>query len=341
MCRGGSATLEGMTPPSAPPASSLPSLPEADEQILMRYRDHLAHERGRSDHTVRAYVREARAFLQDLHTHERLALADVDLPALRGYLARRAEEGIATSSLARMVSSLRTFCRWLASVGVIEEDVSRRLRAPKRGRHLPSVLTPAQADKLLDATPEVSPRAGTTEGSQEERALHMRDLAVLELLYSSGLRVSELVGINVADFDLEQRLVRVMGKGAKERMVPVGIPAVSAMSTWLTQGRPVLLSDSPSADAHSAMFLGVRGGRLNVRTVRTVIDKYAEAAGLTGHISPHTMRHSAATHLLEGGADLRSVQDLLGHASLATTQIYTHVSADRLRATVQQAHPRA
>ena len=174
-----------------------------------------------------------------------------------------------------------------------------------------------------------------------QRAVQLRDAAVLELLYSSGLRVSELVALDLGGIDMAQGTVRVRGKGDKERIVPVGVPALEALRVWEEQGRPVLADRGQGGSPQRALFLGVRGGRLGDRAVRTLVDRYAARAGIARHISPHTLRHSAATHLVEGGADLRSVQDFLGHSSLATTQIYTHVSAERLRSTVDQAHPRA
>lgn len=352
-------------------------LTEADAAVLAAYDQYLALERGRSEHTRRAYRSDATALITDMHEHERIDLPALDLAALRGFLARRAEAGAAASTLARTAASIRTFCRWLAETGRIPEDVGRRIRAPKRGRSLPAVLTPRQAADLLAAAeqsrsaevgdgaaahsaetsshpadPDVAAQPEATEPAQaREGAVQLRDAAVLELLYSSGLRVSELVALDVQDIDLAERTVRVMGKGAKERVVPVGLPAVDAVRAWLGAGRPELAAsaqrgesagaNSAASDARAALFLGVRGGRLNARAVRSVVDRAAAAAGISAHISPHTLRHSAATHLLEGGADLRSVQDLLGHSSLATTQIYTHVSTERLRRTVEQAHPRA
>ena len=325
-------------------------LSEEDMALLDAYAHHLEYARGRSAHTVRAYRSDAAALLADMHTHERITLPELDVAALRGFLARRAEAGAATATLARTSASLRTFCRWLADTGQIPENVSRKIRAPKRGRTLPAVLTAAQASDLIAAAEHAPPRphqAGINEAETGDdpiaRAVRLRDTAVLEVLYSSGLRVSELIALNTGHIDLHERTVRVLGKGAKERIVPLGIPAAHALRDWLDRGRPLLVNARSTARdaAKDAVFLGVRGGRLNARAVRTLVDRFAAQAGISAHITPHTLRHSAATHLLEGGADLRSVQDLLGHSSLATTQIYTHVSAERLRRTVEQAHPRA
>lgn len=349
-----------------------------DETVVDDFADHLRLERGRSEHTVRAYRREAAGLLEHLREVERIALAELDVNALRSWLAVRAESGAGASTLARSAAAARTFTTWLAATGRIPHDVGGRLRAPRRGRHLPTVLTGDQAGALLDglareertgsATPggqlrgvpsdgAAGPDASGGDGARDEhldapgpdqpsdpleRAVLLRDAAVLELLYSSGLRVSELVALDRSGIDRSQHTVRVRGKGDKERIVPVGIPALDAVQRWETEGRPVLVQgDGTASRAGDALFLGVRGGRLGDRAVRTLVDRHASEAGISRHISPHTLRHSAATHLVEGGADLRSVQDFLGHSSLATTQIYTHVSAERLRRTVDQAHPRA
>ena len=395
---------------------------ETDEQIVDAFAAHLDLERGRSEHTVRAYRREAAALLAHLREVERIAPADLDVTALRSWLGARAETGAGASTLARSAAAARTFTTWLAATGRIPHDVGGRLRAPRRGRHLPTVLTDEQAGALLDGiVTEPAPRrsdvpapgadtdsedavparggtptpgstatrdgAATRDGTATEgetaaedatadgapaeepsevdpvqRAVQLRDAAVLELLYSSGLRVSELVALDLGGIDMAQGTVRVRGKGDKERIVPVGVPALEALRRWETEGRPVLAGATAAGRGTAqapgngragtsaarrakapgrALFLGVRGGRLGDRAVRTLVDRYAARAGIARHVTPHTLRHSAATHLVEGGADLRSVQDFLGHSSLATTQIYTHVSAERLRSTVEQAHPRA
>lgn len=328
-----------------------------DLRVLEAFADHLQLERGRSEHTVRAYRREAADLLAHLREVERIDLAGIDIMALRSWLSARAETGASPSTLARSAAAARTFCTWLAASGRTPHDVGSRLRAPQRGRHLPTVLSAQQAGHLLDDTehPEPSGRSQPCEhpGHSErgeatetpetpdptERALALRDAAVLELLYSSGLRVSELVALDRRGIDRDRGTVRVRGKGDKERVVPVGRPALAAIALWEQQGRPVLAA-GPGRSGE-ALFLGARGARLGDRAVRTIVDRSARAAGIDKRISPHTLRHSAATHLVEGGADLRSVQDFLGHSSLQTTQIYTHVSAERLRRTVEQAHPRA
>lgn len=322
----------------------------AEDSVVEDFVAHLRLERGRSEHTVRAYRQEIAGLVEHLRDAERIPVAELDVAALRSWLAARAETGAGASTLARSAAAARTFTSWLAATGRIPHDVGGRLRAPRRGRHLPTVLTGDQAGELLDGmtAPEPSSERGDVTAVDAappdpvERAVRLRDAAVLELLYSSGLRVSELVALNRSGIDHAQRTVRVHGKGDKERIVPVGIPALTVIERWQRDGRPVLVDAAGTAHgADDALFLGVRGGRLGDRAVRTLVDRHASEAGISRHISPHTLRHSAATHLVEGGADLRSVQDFLGHSSLATTQIYTHVSAERLRRTIDQAHPRA
>lgn len=307
--------------------------PAQDDAVLEAFTRHLEVELGRSAHTVRAYRHEASELLRHLREVERIEPADLDLPALRSWLGARAETGAAPSSLARSAAAARTFTTWLAGTGQIPTDVGGRLRAPRRGRRLPTVLTAEQAATLMEDGP-----AAQTASDPRQRALELRDTAVLELLYSSGLRVSELVELDRSGIDRHQHTVRVRGKGDKERIVPVGIPALDAIDDWLAHGRGALADPDRAGDA---LFLGARGARLGARAVRTLLDRRAARAGMPRHITPHTLRHSAATHLVEGGADLRSVQDYLGHSSLATTQVYTHVSAQRLRSTIDQAHPRA
>jgi integrase/recombinase XerC len=207
-------------------------------------------------------------------------------------------------------------------------DPSVRLASPRRDRTLPGVLRANEADELL---------AVAAVAADDGDALHLRDLAALELLYGSGIRVGELVALDVGDVDLERRTVRVLGKGGKERVVPFGVPAATALTAWLAEGRPQLAKDGSGA----ALLLGRRGRRADQRQVREAVHRLVAHVAHADDVGPHGLRHSAATHLLEGGADLRAVQELLGHATLATTQIYTHVSVERLRTTYEQAHPRA
>ncbi|WP_084328153.1 tyrosine recombinase XerC [Intrasporangium oryzae] len=296
-------------------------------ELLHAFNRHLGAERGRSAHTRRAYLGDVRHLLtyaaaQGLEGPEELRLAD-----LRSWLGEQADSGAARSTIARRAASARTFLKWAEHTGRIPSDPSLRLVAPKRNRTLPGVLKQGEASRLLDLA---SVRA------DDDDPIHVRDRAVLELLYASGIRVGELVGLDVDDVDLGQRVVRVMGKGAKERIVPFGLPAARAIEAWLAVRSRLVRPDSGPA-----LFLGRRGRRADARQVRSAVHELLAHLPDAPDLGPHGLRHSAATHLLEGGADLRTVQEMLGHASLATTQIYTHVSVDRLRKSYEQAHPRA
>lgn len=288
---------------------------------------HLAQVRRLSPATVRAY----RSDLADLAgSAGPVDIAAVDLESLRDWLWRATQRGDARSTLARRTSAARAFFAWAREQGLIDHDPSLRLVAPKRGRTLPTVASRDAMTELLDDR-----RTAALGGDP----IALRDHALLELLYGSGIRVSELCGLDTDDLDQERRTARVLGKGSKERVVPYGVPAHDAIAAYLVRGRPVLTARSERAS--SAVFLGPRGGRTGPRAVYAVV-----AAALAPYVGaetvgPHALRHSAATHLLDGGADLRAVQEILGHASLGTTQIYTHVSAERLTATYRLAHPRA
>jgi integrase/recombinase XerC len=256
--------------------------------------------------------------------------AGLDLAALRSWLAGMSGLGQSRATLARRAASARSFTAWLYRTGRMSTDVGLRLQAPKRGRSLPEVL---KADQAKDALAAAEARAQVV--GAEPTAL--RDIAMLELLYATGIRVGELCGLDVDDLYDDRRTVRVLGKGGKERVVPYGVPAAAALENWLVRGRPQLFRE----DSPPAVFLGRRGGRIDQRQVRQVVHLALERVDGLPSLGPHALRHSAATHLLDGGADLRSVQELLGHATLTTTQLYTHVSVDRLRASYRQAHPRA
>ncbi len=282
---------------------------------------HLSRVENRSVHTVRAYVGDVVSLLEYAAGAGCASPADLDIAVLRGWLARRMAEGAARTSQARRAAAARTFTGWAHRAGLCASDAGAQLASPKAHRDLPSVLRAEQAAELVVTTAD--PHG-------------VRDRAILELLYATGIRVSELCGLDTADVDEARRVVRVLGKGAKERAVPYGVPAQRALDDWLRHGRPQMAQPA-SGDA---LFLGARGGRLQQTVVRRVVAAAAQAAGLP-HTSPHDLRHSAATHLLDGGADLRAVQELLGHSSLSSTQIYTHVSTERLRAAFNQAHPRA
>ncbi|WP_127130705.1 tyrosine recombinase XerC [Georgenia sp. SYP-B2076] len=254
-------------------------------------------------------------------------LTGLDLTTLRSWLADQQRRGMSRATLARRAAAVRTFCGWAYRAGYLPHDVGARLRSPRPDRHLPTVLAVDDAAHLLTTAQE---RAA------DDDPVHLRDWAALELLYATGVRVSELVGIDVSDVDARERTVRVTGKGDKQRVVPFGIPAQRALDAWLVRGRPTLATPASGG----ALFLGARGGRLDPRTVRGALHRLTAVAGVHD-LAPHGLRHSAATHLLAGGSDLRTVQEVLGHTSLATTQRYTHVTPERLRASYLQAHPRA
>lgn len=299
------------------------------EGVLAEYERHLDRERGLSRHTTRAYVGDLEGMFDHLcHVRGVQSLADVDLGDLRGWLAAMSREsGAARTTVARRAASTRTFFRWAARTGRLPSDPSLRLVAPRRPRHLPEVLRQSEAGDLMT----VAERA-----AENGDPLSVRDRAIVELLYASGIRVSELAGCDLDDLDLARNVVRVLGKGGKERVVPFGHPAARALQEWAAY-RPKLVT----AASGPALFLGRRGRRVDPRQIRDAVHRLASHVPGAPDLSPHGLRHSAATHLLEGGADLRTVQELLGHASLATTQIYTHVSTERLRRSYEQAHPRA
>ncbi|OBI09369.1 recombinase XerC, partial [Mycobacterium sp. E2462] len=282
---------------------------------------------GRSAHTRRAYLGDLRslwAFLQQ----RGVDLAGLSLPLLRAWLASAAGAGTARTTLARRTSAVKSFTAWAVRRGLLAEDPAARLQVPKAHRTLPAVL---RQDQALDAM------SAAKSGAQQGDPRALRDRLIVEMLYATGIRVSELCGLDVDDVDSHHRLIRVLGKGNKQRTVPFGVPAADALGAWLSTGRPALAT----AESGPALLLGARGRRLDVRQARTVVHETVSAVDGAPDIGPHGLRHSAATHLLEGGADLRVVQELLGHSSLATTQLYTHVAVSRLRAVHDQAHPRA
>ena len=352
-----SAAQDNPPPQSAVGAGATPARASESARVglvddFVRY---LRSERNRSEHTIRAYTSDVTHLGRDLATRRRSEMpidersggersggersgdiADGDLDAalvaatlvdLRSWLSAQAQNDAARATIARRAAAARTFYRWATRTGRVTADPSLRLVAPRRRGRLPAVLRQADAAALLDVA---------AMAADDDDPIHVRNRAVLELLYASGIRVGELVAIDIDDVDLSTDMVRVTGKGAKERVGPFGIPARQALRAWLA-----LRSRLATSDSGAALFLGRRGRRVDQRQVREVVH------GLVAHVrdapdlGPHGLRHSAATHLLEGGADLRVVQELLGHASLATTQLYTHVSVDRLRRSYQQAHPRA
>ena len=332
-----------MSRPRPRPGST--ELPAALGAALDDFLHSLALTRNLSPHTVRAYRGDVRGLLEHLIRHGTQDLADLDLSVLRSWLAQQQTLGAARSTLARKAAAARTFTAHARAAGWISVDPGMRLSSPRAHRSLPVVLNADQARAVVDAAGrrasdgnvEGADTAGSDPGARVQRAVATRDRLVLELLYGCGIRVSELVGLDLGDIDSARRVVRVFGKGSKERVVPYGLPAERALEVYAGAGRPVLAR----ADSGRAMFLGRKGGRLGQREARRIVHLAVAAVPETPDIGPHGLRHSAATHVLEGGADLRSVQELLGHASLATTQIYTHVSAERLKAVYRQAHPRA
>jgi integrase/recombinase XerC len=369
-----------------------PELPERLAAALAAFDRHLALERGLSAHTVRAYTGDITSLLGYAADDYCDELADIDIGVLRGWLGAMHKAGQARTTIARRAASARAFTTFAHQRGWLAADPGAQLRTPKVHRHLPDVLAPEQMTAVLTSAGGRLGAGRQVTGSRDASpasealaaAIEMRDAAMMELLYATGIRVSELCGLDMGDLDLSRRTIRVLGKRSKERVVPVGIPAVKSVLTWMERGRPVVAeaptppgpgtggtalaagtawgagtalaagtagaagtaaaagtAPATSGAAGRALFLGAKGGRIDPRTVRRVVHARVAAAGLIPDIGPHGLRHTAATHLLEGGADLRSVQEILGHASLATTQIYTHVSIDRLIAVYHQAHPRA
>jgi integrase/recombinase XerC len=322
-----------------------PELPGQLESALEAFRRHLAAERGVSGHTVRAYLGDVRALLE-YAAHAGVTSPDgLDIAVLRGWLAGQHATGRARATLARRAASARTFTAFGHARGWLPSDPGPLLGTPRLRRKLPEVIRQDQMAAVLAAQhgrapgnpAPGSPAPGGSEPDPRDQALALRDTAIMELLYATGIRVSELCGLDLGDLDHERRTVRVMGKGGKERTVPVGLPAERATACWARDGRPVLATPGSAA----ALFLGARGRRLDPRTARRVVHTRLAAVPAVPDTGPHGLRHAAATHLLEGGADLRSVQEILGHASLGTTQIYTHVSVERLASAFRQAHPRA
>jgi integrase/recombinase XerC len=365
--RAGAAPTDAAEPPEG---ALSPELARA----LAAFERHLTAERGLSRHTVRAYVGDVTALLEHARETGGTELDHLDIQVLRSWLARQHAAGQAKTSVARRAAAARAFTAFAHARGELSHDPGRLLGTPRTGRHLPQVLAQEQMSAVLKSSvlgPAAPDRTRAPAGdagdagdeaalTPREQALAGRDTAIMELLYATGIRVSELCGLDLGDLDEERNTLRAMGKGGKERIVPVGLPAVRAVRAWLLGGRAILAAEDASPGARLTlteqaaaqyqgsrppglpMFLGARGRRLDPRTARRVVhQQIAAAVGRVPDTGPHGLRHTAATHLLEGGADLRSVQEILGHASLATTQIYTHVSVERLLAAFRQAHPRA
>ncbi|MDQ4037428.1 MAG: tyrosine-type recombinase/integrase [Actinomycetota bacterium] len=334
-------------------------LPAALATALEDFLDSLGHTREVSPHTIRAYRGDLRGLLEHLSRHGEQDLSGLDLNVLRSWLAQQQTLGAARATLARRAAAARAFTAHARKAGWIPVDPGLRLASPRPHRMLPSVLTADQARAAVDAAGKAS--SGASEGDHPHptnhaddrvegsgsvadraddavaQALAHRDRLVVELLYGCGIRVSELVGLDLGDIDPGRRVLRVLGKGRKERVTPYGLPAQTSLNAYLSAGRQTLHTEHSGA----ALLLGRRGRRLGQREAGRIVHAAVAAVPGAPNMGPHGLRHTAATHVLEGGADLRSVQELLGHASLATTQIYTHVSAERLKAVYRQAHPRA
>ena len=299
------------------------------EALVTNFQRHLTFERNLSPHTLRAYMGDLASLVEYLSALGITEISALELSHLRSWLANQAVKGGARTTIARRAVSIRLFTQWAYKNKYIEKDVGANLATPKSHRTLPEVLEIGQAQTAMES---MAQRAG-----EENTPISLRDVAILELLYATGARVAELCGLDLGDIDYNRNTIRVLGKGNKERTIPMGKHAVKALETWIADGRDSLLKP----ESGQAVFLGARGKRIDQRTVRTVVYDALSAIEGIERMGPHALRHSAATHLLEGGADLRTVQEILGHASLATTQIYTHVSTERLHKVFKQAHPRA
>ena len=299
------------------------------EKLIAAFTRHLEVERSLSVHTIRAYIGDLESLLNHLETIGVTDISQLELVHLRSWLANQQVKGGARTTLSRRAVSVRLFTKWAVKNKCLAKDVAATLATPKGHRTLPEVLDIADAKTAMDSL--------ATRASEEETPISLRDVAMVELLYATGARVAELCGLDVSDIDYDRQTIRVLGKGNKERTIPLGNPAMKALNVWLKEGRDSIKNSLSG----NAVFLGARGKRIDQRTVRTVVYNALQAIEGIERMGPHALRHSAATHLLEGGADLRTVQEILGHASLATTQIYTHVSTERLQKAFKQAHPRA
>lgn len=307
-------------------------LPAATTALMTEFGEYLRLEQGRSEHTVRAYLGDLRALFTHLTRVGTDDLDQVRLADLRTWLANQQALGAQRSTIARRAASVRAFFSWAQHTQRLANDPAATLRSPRVDRRLPATIEISQLRAVLEA---VAAAVADVE-DPTERALACRDLAIMEVLYSTGIRVSEACGLDLDDLDFDRGLVRVLGKGNKERIAPLGAPARHALEEWLA-ARSLLIVPASGR----AVFLGERGGRLDPRVARRVVHRALASVPGTPDLGPHGLRHAMATHLLEGGADLRAVQEMLGHSSLATTQLYTHVTTERLRKAYQQAHPRA
>jgi len=299
------------------------------ETLLTTFQRHLEVERNLSVHTIRAYMGDLTSLLEHLENSGLAEISQLQLLHLRSWLANQQVKGASRTTISRRAVSVRLFTKWALKNKYIASDVGASLATPKGHRTLPEVLGIEDAETAMDSM--------ATRAAEEETPMTLRDVAMVEMLYATGARVAELCGLDLGDIDYNRQTIQVLGKGNKERVIPLGNPAMRALKKWLDDGRQLLLNEK----SEKAVFLGARGKRIDQRAVRTVVYEALSAIEGIERMGPHALRHSAATHLLEGGADLRTVQEILGHASLATTQIYTHVSTERLQKAFKQAHPRA
>lgn len=311
-----------------------------DAALIEDYCHHLKHQMNRADHTIRSYRADLLGLASDMTSAQpadgtsNMIFRSVTLEDLRTWLAQLTRHGISRTTLARKTTAVRQFMSWVIGQGVRADNPAARLLAPKKASHLPDTLSQSQ---MRDALDHMQTKATGDDGTEPD-LIALRDLAMVEVLYSTGIRVAELEGLDIQDVDYSRSVIKVTGKGNKQRVVPLTAPAMTAIKSWLNHGRPAVLAEGHQT---SAVFLGVRGRRIGVRQIREVVNDMLRRLGNTSASGVHVLRHTAATHLLDGGADLRSVQDLLGHESLQTTQLYTHVSIERLRQGYKQAHPRA
>lgn len=335
----------GVTKVESPTDELAPS----QARVLAEYLRHLEAERGLSAHTIRAYAGDVTSLLVHLRRLGHADLDGADLRSIRSWLAKQQSTGQSRATVQRRAAAARVFFAWTEQTGRSATNPAATLRSPKNARRLPATLDNAAAAEMLTAA--------LAAAEDSDGPVGRRNVAILELLYATGIRVSELCGLDLGDVDEARRAIRVFGKGRKERTVPMGAPAATALDRWIQSGRQQLVSglpdssrpDSSRPDSNRpdssrpglAVFLGERGARIDPRVVRRIVHAALAAVPEAPDLGPHGLRHAMATHLLDGGADLRSVQEMLGHASLATTQIYTHVTTDRLRQAFQQAHPRA
>ena len=294
------------------------------QDTVGKFLESLEYEKGLSQNTLESYGADLRDYQMFLQDHSSETLIDVAPSTIVGYLMFLRRKGRSTATVARRLASIKSFYRFLLKEGYIDKDPSENLSSPSLERRLPKVLTLAEIERLLDQPDPSTP-------------IGLRDKAILEVLYATGLRVSELTNLDLGDVDLREGFVRCIGKGSKERVVPLGEIAIASTRSYIENGRPTLIFDQKEL----SLFVNQNGGRMTRQSIWKLVKKYSERARIPKEVTPHTIRHSFATHLLEHGADIRSVQEMLGHADISTTQIYTHVTKDRLKDVYAKSHPRA